>query len=242
MLDIAATLVDSSGATLASSNPVDELSAALTANIAAPGTYYLRIDGTGKGDPLGTGYTDYGSIGQYTISGTAQATVGQPPTAAVVAIPVSGNAPLTVNFDASGSWDPDGTIAAYAWNFGDGGSQTGGATAQWTYVAPGAYDATLTVTDNTGLTDSESVRVTVNAPPPATLTVSRTGNGSGSVSSSPPGVNCGVDCVETEFSLRIRHILSQCALQLMFLNLFVRLSAQITPIPHRTSPLKGEDQ
>jgi len=38
---------------------------------------------------------------------------------------VDGLSPLTVNFDGSGSYDSDGTIEAYSWNFGDGASETG---------------------------------------------------------------------------------------------------------------------
>jgi hypothetical protein len=68
-LDILAELYNSAGTLIASSNPTDLLSANITANVAA-GTYYLKIDGIGKGNPLITGYTDYGSLGQYSISGT----------------------------------------------------------------------------------------------------------------------------------------------------------------------------
>ncbi|WP_228048946.1 DUF4347 domain-containing protein [Nodularia sp. LEGE 06071] len=68
-LDILAELYDASGNLIGSSNPSDLLSATITTNVAA-GTYYLAIDGVGKGDPLGTGYTDYGSLGQYFINGT----------------------------------------------------------------------------------------------------------------------------------------------------------------------------
>ncbi|HEY9873928.1 MAG TPA: hypothetical protein V6D12_10855, partial [Candidatus Obscuribacterales bacterium] len=68
-LDIWAGLYNSDGTLITSSNPTDLLSASITANVAA-GTYYLAIDGVGKGDPLGTGYTDYGSLGQYSISGS----------------------------------------------------------------------------------------------------------------------------------------------------------------------------
>ena len=68
-LDILAELYNSAGTLIASSNPTDLLSANITANVAA-GTYYLKIDGIGKGNPLTTGYTDYGSLGQYSISGS----------------------------------------------------------------------------------------------------------------------------------------------------------------------------
>ncbi|HYW18293.1 MAG TPA: DUF4347 domain-containing protein [Nodularia sp. (in: cyanobacteria)] len=68
-LDILAQLYNATGNLIGSSNPTDLLSATITTNVAA-GTYYLAIDGVGKGDPLGTGYTDYGSLGQYFINGT----------------------------------------------------------------------------------------------------------------------------------------------------------------------------
>ncbi|MEH1839070.1 MAG: VCBS repeat-containing protein [Nostoc sp.] len=68
-LDILAELYNSAGTLIASSNPTDLLSASITTNVVA-GNYYLKIDGIGKEDPLSTGYTDYGSLGQYSISGT----------------------------------------------------------------------------------------------------------------------------------------------------------------------------
>ena len=68
-LDILAQLIDSAGNVVASVNPADLLSASLSVNLSA-GTYYLRIDGVGKGDPLATGYSDYGSLGQYSITGS----------------------------------------------------------------------------------------------------------------------------------------------------------------------------
>jgi hypothetical protein len=70
-LDVRADLLDGTGNVIASSNPAGGLGASLAANLPA-GTYYLRIDGVGVGNPAAnppTGYSDYGSIGQYTISG-----------------------------------------------------------------------------------------------------------------------------------------------------------------------------
>lgn len=68
-LDILAELYDSSGNLIASSNSSSLLSASINLSVSS-GQYYLHISGTGNGDPLGTGYTDYGSLGQYQISGT----------------------------------------------------------------------------------------------------------------------------------------------------------------------------
>ena len=72
--------------------------------------------------------------------------------------------PLAVSFSGTGSSDPDGTIASYAWSFGDGTTGTG-ATVSKTYSAAGNYTATLTVTDDRGATASASQVISVSAPP-----------------------------------------------------------------------------
>ena len=69
------------------------------------------------------------------------------PIAVATASPVSGNVPLAVTFDGSSSSDPDGNVASYAWNFGNGSTGTG-VSAATTYSAAGTYSAVLTVTDN----------------------------------------------------------------------------------------------
>jgi len=63
-------------------------------------------------------------------------------------------------FDGSGSTDTGGTITAYAWAFGDG-TTAAGKQVSHAYRTPGAYVATLTVTDNTGLRASDAANVTV---------------------------------------------------------------------------------
>ena len=85
----------------------------------------------------------------------------------------SGNTPLTVTFDASASTDSDGSIATYAWDFGDG--ETGEATTTThTYVETGTYTAKLTVTDNDGLSDSNSQDIIVHNSATGTYTISGT--------------------------------------------------------------------
>jgi PKD repeat protein len=158
-LDALIELRNSAGALLASANPADALNASLSFNLPAAGTYYVSVQGFGKGDPLTTGYTDYGSLGLYALAVSAPTGSGSAPMAVVSANPTSGTVPLTVNF-SSGSTDSDGTIVATAWTFGDGGSANGTA-ASHTYTQPGTYSATLLVTDNDGLTATRSV--TINA-------------------------------------------------------------------------------
>jgi chitodextrinase len=71
---------------------------------------------------------------------------------------------LTCSFDGSGSTDSDGTISAYAWNFGDGLAGTG-ATPSHTFTAAGSYTVKLTVTDNLGQAALITHDVNVTAPP-----------------------------------------------------------------------------
>lgn len=69
-----------------------------------------------------------------------------------------------VTFDGSGSYDPDGEIVSYEWNFGDG-SYGSGVNPTHTYTAVGTYEVTLTVTDNSGAVDSDTMTVIVQAKP-----------------------------------------------------------------------------
>ncbi len=123
----------------------------------------------------GTGPTarhTYSAPGTYAVSatvtdddgataiGTTTVTVADlPPTAAFAATCEL----ATCSVDASGSDDPDGEIASYAWTFGDGGTGTG-ETAVHTYTASGTYTIGLTVTDARGQTATASRPVTVDVP------------------------------------------------------------------------------
>ena len=88
----------------------------------------------------------------------------RPPTADVAANPTSGPSPLTVDFDGSGSSDPDAgdTLTSYLWDFGDGSptQTTTTPTTSHTYSTNGTYTASLRVEDNHGaLSDPETVRI-----------------------------------------------------------------------------------
>ncbi len=75
----------------------------------------------------------------------------QPPTASFGVTPQKRIAGRKLTFHAGASKDPDGTIATYAWEFGDGKRSKGSqATLTHTYTRPGTYTVTLTVTDNEG--------------------------------------------------------------------------------------------
>lgn len=72
-----------------------------------------------------------------------------PPVASLSADPISGNAPLVVSFDGTGSFDPDGSIVEYHWTLGDGETSCEAAF-DWIYEEPGDYEATLQVVDDSG--------------------------------------------------------------------------------------------
>ena len=170
-LDILARLYNGVGTLVASNNPVDSLPAVLSGSLAA-GEYYLRIDGTGKGDPLGTGYTDYGSLGRYTVSGSIPDPGGLAAPVAVATAPLysPGYASLYVGFDGLGSTDADGSIVTWNWDFGDGNSTSGDQVGH-TFDAPGTYTVTLTVTDDDALSDSDSLSIVVLNQAPVAVAV-----------------------------------------------------------------------
>ena len=89
--------------------------------------------------------------------------VNSPPVASFTATPATGAAPLTVQFDASASSDPGGSIATYGWSFGDGAATGSGVTVTHVYPTGGTYTASLTVTDNLGVTGSATRQITVTS-------------------------------------------------------------------------------
>ena len=98
-------------------------------------------------------------------SSTQKIRVGAP-TAAFTAQPTSGQVPLEVVFDATASFDQDGTIVKYLWNF-DGQSgplfEATQPTTIHTYTIPGTYQVGLWVKDNDDLYDSTALEIVVEA-------------------------------------------------------------------------------
>jgi len=86
---------------------------------------------------------------------------GSPPVGEF-SIPQNASSNQTIIFDASGSYDPDGVIVSYLWDFGDGVTGVGENPVH-TYRFPGEYTVTLTVTDNAGMTFTTSQVVSIAA-------------------------------------------------------------------------------
>ena len=139
-------------------------------NINTPGVHTLNIwmreDGVlfdklilrlGSTEPSGTGPAE--SI----LNSCDSSAPNQPPVALFQANPESGVSPLQVGFDANASFDPDGSIISYDWDFGDGTNGTG-VNVNHTYTTIGTYQAILTVTDDGLLTATETVDINVSDP------------------------------------------------------------------------------
>ena len=85
-----------------------------------------------------------------------------PPEASIIADSINGIVPLLVNFDGSGSHDPDGAIVSYDWDFGDSTIDSGDIVSH-TFSDPGVYTVTLTVTDDQGATGSDTIQITASS-------------------------------------------------------------------------------
>ena len=98
------------------------------------------------------------------------------PVATASSNPTGGEVPLSVDFSSAGSSDPDGTLTAWAWDFGDGATSLE-TDPTHLYTEGGPYVATLTVTDDDGTTTMQEVQVMAlepNVPPVAVMSANTT--------------------------------------------------------------------
>jgi len=116
-----------------------------------------------NGDIVGTG-TLNGEVHGFVLStGTISGhppVENQPPEAVANSNVTSGKASLVVDFDSLDSSDPEGGVLSYSWEFMDGSFSTV-ANPSHTFTVTGTYLVTLTVTDNLGMTASDSITITV---------------------------------------------------------------------------------
>ncbi|MES1244598.1 MAG: PKD domain-containing protein [Acidobacteriota bacterium] len=132
----------------------------------AKGETRLLVGGGGTG--LIT-VIDDSTPSDYTVHTNAACAPNAAPTARLAAAPQSGRAPLDVDFDGSGSSDPDAgdTIAEYTFDFGDGSDPVtqGSPMVSHTYTAPGNYNASLSVKDSRGKASANTATAVIQVMP-----------------------------------------------------------------------------
>lgn len=150
-----------------------------------PTNAQVRIDGTLVGNTThdqtnvapGSHTVQVSKSGYQAATTSVTVTAGQMSTVSLTLTPIPSNAPPvasyvytpagpvvgdTISFDASASHDTDGSIASYAWTFGDGATGSGQFVTH-AYTANGSMTVKLTVTDNQGATSSVSQTISVGS-------------------------------------------------------------------------------
>jgi PKD repeat protein len=129
----------------------------------------------------------YASDGSFTVrltvtdnsggtgSASSSASIAPPaniPPVADAGGPYSGTVGSPVSFDGSASSDTDGSIVSYAWDFGDGNSGSG-VSPSHSYASDGSFTVSLTVTDNSGATDTagSTAAIVTDSLPPSMVTI-----------------------------------------------------------------------
>lgn len=96
-----------------------------------------------------------------------QSPINKPPVAKITVYPAIKPVWKTfsiITFKGSDSYDPDGTIISYRWDFGDGSKIEEGEEVKHTFTTPGIYMVTLTVTDDRGSTGTDTREIGVVSP------------------------------------------------------------------------------
>jgi PKD repeat protein len=142
------------------------------------------------------------------------------PVAVATADPISGTAPLTVNFDGSGSHDPNGNPLTYAWDLDDDGAYDDSTATRpsYTYSTAGSYTPSLRVTNSLGASDTDSITISVggNTAPTANIITPAAGttwkvgdviNFSGSATDAQDGT---LPAAALKWDLTMQHCPSNC--------------------------------
>ena len=179
-LDIGLRLLSSDGNVVASADPpsamtsyrvASGMAASVTSSV-PPGSYFVEVDGVGALDPASTGYSDFGSVGEYTV--TASACVASQPTAPTSVVVTKNDGART----ASITWQPpttvgDSPVNGYVVRLNGAPATLPESTRSHTFtgLAPGAtYGLSVAAVNTTGAGLAASGSVTIAATSPGSPT------------------------------------------------------------------------
>ncbi|MDP5273143.1 PKD domain-containing protein [Chengkuizengella axinellae] len=138
------------------------------------GTYYI-IAYTWAGYP----------VVDYTISISSGTVItNDPPVAFAESSVLTADVGQSISFNAERSSDSDGTILSYEWNFDDGSTSTQ-TNPTHSFVSEGTFNVSLTVTDDQGASNTDTITITVGSTPPPGIILDETGT----LDSTNAGVN-----------------------------------------------------
>ncbi|HEX7721294.1 MAG TPA: PKD domain-containing protein [Pyrinomonadaceae bacterium] len=127
----------------------------------------MNVDGTNQTNLSNSGNGDYGAnlradLSSYDSQLAPTNGGGNQQPVANAGGPYMGQTGQGVQLNGGASFDPDGTIVGYSWNFGDGSSGSG-ANVTHQYGAAGVYPVSLSIVDNNGNTASSQAFVSVDS-------------------------------------------------------------------------------
>ena len=133
----------------------------LTEEDVTPGIHTVRVSRSGYATETRQVVVSAGQTATISVTLTP-AVSNDPPVADFIYTPPSPAVGTVVTFNASSSYDPDGSIVSYAWSFGDGTSGSGPLVSH-SFPSDRAYNVRLTVTDNEGAADTKVRSVAVSS-------------------------------------------------------------------------------
>jgi hypothetical protein len=200
-LDIELEIQNSSGVVVGTpSNPIGALNATVSAVLPA-GSYFLVLRGVGEGSPLVTGYSDYGSIGAYTMTGNIPGGVSGPP---IVTSPgaATGEVGLLFNYQIRGTDSPSSYAVTGTLPPGLEVSTTSGLISG-TPTTTGTYNVTMSATNVAG-TGTKALTIQINPPSPPNLQpYAPPGWSDNIVVSVVPGTNLDAQAVDVDDTVYI---------------------------------------
>lgn len=171
-LDIVLIVRDGLGGVVTQDNIADGLDAAVAATVGA-GTYTVEVDGVGVGSPSSSppnGYTDYGSIGQYTLAGSIGGVAPpdtDPPAAPTSLTAIAGGGSASLAWEANTEPDLAGYVVRRAGTAGGPYQDvaTVGTNAYVDTTAPGGTSYyVVAATDTSGNTSGDSDEASATLP------------------------------------------------------------------------------